>query len=169
MSEGWKRVDLEGGGLQAANLRLAQTLKRRGRAYARWVAFPLGLHHAYLDNPAGAWLFRGLSGLTVALAFFDWRAAAAAAVVVLLLALYDLFWIDRRVTALNKQIRREVYLSTGTPPPDGYRGRYPEASDAGPSASRGRGQRVLSFAEQERLLRELADRTNRERPAQPGD
>jgi hypothetical protein len=86
----------------------------------------------------------------------------------LLLALYDLVWIDRRVVALNKRIRRDVYLSTGTAPPDGYKGRYMEDADKEEQAPRGPGKRVLSFAEQERLLRELAERSNRERKTPPG-
>jgi hypothetical protein len=169
MSEGWKRVDLEGGGLQAVNMRLAGRLKRRRRAYALWAAFPLGLHHVYLENPAGAWLFRGLTLLAAALAFFDWRAAAAAGVVMVLLALYDLAWIDRRVVGLNKAIRRNVFLSAGAIPPDGFRGRYDDAEHAPVPPPRRRGQRVLSFAEQEKLLRELAERTGRERGKPDGD
>lgn len=169
MSDGWKRVDLEGGGLQALNLRLAGRLKQRRRAYALWAGFPLGLHHAYLENPAGAWLFRGLTLLAAALAFFDWRATAAAGLVMVLLALYDLVWIDRRVIALNKSIRREVFLSAGATPPDGYRGRYDVETPPAAPASPRRGQRVLSFAEQEKLLRELAGKTGRERNTPAGD
>jgi hypothetical protein len=163
MSEGWKRIDLAGGGLQAANLRLARRLKRRGRAYGLWAAFPLGLHHAYLEHPAGAWLFRGLTALAAALSFFDWRAAAAALVVMVLLALYDLVWIDRRIVALNRKIRSEVYLSTGTAPPDGFKGRYTDDAEQASAGAHGGNKRVLSFAEQERLLREVAARSNRER------
>jgi hypothetical protein len=166
MSEGWKRLDLEGGGLQAANLRLARQLKRRRRAFALWAAFPLGLHHTYLENPAGAWLCRGLAVLAGVLLFFDWRAALAAVVVLLAVAVYDLFWIDRRVVQLNKRIRREVYLSTASAPPEGYQGRQlgDDGNDAG--ARRRHGNRVLSFAEQERLLRELASRRDPDRPKQ---
>ena len=168
MSEAWKRLDLAGGGLQAANLRLARRLKRRARAYALWALFPLGLHHAYLENPAGAWLYRGLTGFAVVLALFDWRAAAAAAVVMLLLAGYDLVWIDRRVVALNKKIRRDVYLSTDASPPDGYAGRFPDETDGAAPGRLGRGQRAPSFAEQEKLLRELAGQAGRELKTPPG-
>jgi hypothetical protein len=168
MSEAWKRLDLAGGGLQAANLRLAKRLKRRGRAYALWALFPLGLHHAYLENPAGAWLYRGLTALAMVLAFFDWRAAAAAGVVMLPLAGYDLVWIDRRVVALNKKIRRDVYLSTNASPPDSYAGRFPGEADGSTPATPGRGRRAPSFAEQEKLLRELAGRGGRELKTPPG-
>ncbi|MCX7893306.1 MAG: hypothetical protein N2544_13190 [Burkholderiales bacterium] len=153
MSEGWKRLDLAGGGLQSANLRLARELKRRRRAYALWLAFPLGLHHDYLGNAAGGWLFRGLSLAAVVLAFVSWPAAIAAAIVLLALAVHDLVWIDRRVVALNKAIRQRVFLSGGAAPPEGYRGRDPDAEASGAPRP---GSRALSFAEQERLLRELA-------------
>lgn len=153
MRPAWKRLDLGGGGLQSANLRLARELRRPRRAYALWLVFPLGLHHDYLGDPAGGWLFRGLTLAAVGLAFVSVPAAVAAAIVLLALAVHDLFWIDRRIVAMNKEIRRRVYLSAGAAPPAGYRGRDPDAG--APAAPRAE-PRVLSFAEQERLLRELA-------------
>ena len=58
MSEAWKALDLEGGGLQQANLRLARMLRHRGVTYALLAAFPLGLHRDYLQDRCGAWLYR---------------------------------------------------------------------------------------------------------------
>lgn len=104
MKRSWKRLDLEGGGLQAANLRLARTLRRRGVAYALWLAFPLGAHRWYLKEPWGALAYCGLSA---AAAFLPALAAAAAA-----FALFDLWWIDRRVTALNKRLRMQAFLGS---------------------------------------------------------
>lgn len=156
MSDTWRGLDLGGGGLQAANIRLAQALKRRSRAYGLLAAFPLGLHRAYLDDRRGAWAYR-LSTLGAALAALaDWRAAAAIALVVVGAAVYDIAWIDRRVVALNKAIRKQVYLSQGEGPPPGYRGREGDEDAAG--------QRAPSFAEQERLLRELSRATDARKP-----
>lgn len=157
MSEAWRNFDLEGGGLQAANLELARLLKRRSRAYALLVAFPLGAHRAYLDEPRGAWAYRGLSvlaaaGFAAGWSWLGWAAAAALAG----WTVHDLRWIDDRVAALNKRLRMQVYLRQGAGAPAGFRGRYTDDAPAG-EAARSPG-RAPSFAEQERLLRELARR-----------
>ena len=110
MSDAWKRLDLSGGGLQQANLRLAAALRRRRTAYLLWLAFPLGAHRAYLHDRAGAWAYRLASAAALGLAGFDARAAAAVALLVLAAALYDLARLDSRLTKLNKTIRMQVYL-----------------------------------------------------------
>ena len=110
MSDAWKRLDLSGGGLQQANLRLAAALRRPRSAYLLWLAFPLGAHRAYLHDRAGAWAFRLGSAAALGLLLIDLRAAAAAALAIVAVALYDLIRMDARVTRLNKEIRMQVYL-----------------------------------------------------------
>jgi hypothetical protein len=172
MTEAWKQLDLEGGGVQAANLRLAQLMKRRARGYALLTAFPLGLHRSYLDDPRGAWGYRGLTLATAAGAAAGWPWVAWAAVAALVgWALFDIRWIDNRVAALNKRLRMQVYLGAAPGAPKDFRGHHtddpltdylevkkaerPGAAAAGPPTASGR---APSFAEQERLLRELARR-----------
>jgi hypothetical protein len=145
LSEGWKRFDLAGAGLQRANLELAARLKRRARAWALLAAAPLGLHRSYLDDPKGAWAWRVASAFALAAAFWDVRVAAAVCAGMVVAGLYEAWWIDRRVTALNKRLRREVFLSGESPPP-GYTGRDPALP----------ARRPPSFAEQERALRAAA-------------
>ena len=110
MSDAWKRLDLSGGGLQEANLRLAASLRRRRTAYLMWLAFPLGAHRAYLRDRVGAWGFRLGSAAALGLLLVDLRAAAAVALAVVAVALYDLARIESRLTRLNKAIRMQVYL-----------------------------------------------------------
>jgi hypothetical protein len=148
LSAGWQARDLGGGGLQSANLALARRLKRRGQAYALLALAPLGLHRAYLDSPRGAWAWRGAAAAALGLALWQPVAGLVAAAALLAAALADAVWIDRRVTALNKAARRAVYLGHGADPPPGYAGRDAEAAVG----------RAPSFAEQERMLRELARR-----------
>jgi hypothetical protein len=164
VSEAWRGLDLGGGGLQAANIRLARTLKRRSRAYGLLAAFPLGLHRSYLDDPRGAWLYRGATALAVIGVFVDWRFAVVLAALIAAALVHDIFWIERRVVALNKAIRTQVYLSQAPGAPEGFRGRYTDDSEPARAA------RVPSFAEQERLLRELAARQRGGRPStDPGE
>ncbi|MGH8737770.1 MAG: hypothetical protein ACREU5_04165 [Burkholderiales bacterium] len=110
MSDAWKHLDLSGGGLQQANLRLAAALRRRRSAYLLWLAFPLGAHRAYLHDRAGAWAYRLASAAALGLLCIDARAAAAAALLILAAALVDLARLDARLTRLNKTIRMQVYL-----------------------------------------------------------
>lgn len=179
MSEAWKKIDLEGSGLQAANVKLAKLLKRRGTAYALLALFPLGLHRDYLRSPAGAWAYRaGLIGALLALWLGGTYVAIGLGVLLLGFALFDIRWLDNQIAAVNKQARLHVLRTTGTPPPAGYKGRYTDEAPNGPDVSideyvkikeQERGghtpfdkagpeaqpKRAPSFAEQEAMLREM--------------
>lgn len=163
MSEAWRGLDLGGGGLQAANIRLAQALKRRSRAYGLLAVFPLGLHRAYLDDPRGAWLYRAASVIAVATAVMDWRLAVPIGCLIAAALVLDIFWIDRRIVALNKAIRVKVYLSQSDGAPQGFKGQYTD-DDAPVRASR-----TPSFAEQEQMLRELARQRRDDSSSPPGE
>lgn len=176
MAAGWKRIDLAGGGLQSANLRLAAVLRRRRVAYGCLVLFPLGLHRSYLGDRRGAWIYR-LATLAAAGLFLAGLATAAALIagVLALLALLDIRWIERRIVAVNKQARMDAWFGQGNDPPPGYRGRftedaleeYLEEKEAEISGTRPRrvgSGRPASLAEQER---QLAERARRDRNGKP--
>ncbi len=173
----WKRLDLEGGGLQTLNLRLARALRRRRTAYLLWLLFPLGAHRAYLDDRRGSLGYGALTAAAAVLGLaWGWQAALVPAALLAAAAARDLWWIDRRLVELNKHIRMAAWLGHGAAPPPGWKGRPldddPEALLAdyvaekereraghappspGPAPSPGR--RVPSLAEQERMLRALA-------------
>ncbi len=172
MAKAWKVLDLEGGGLQAANLILARRLKKAGWAYGLWLFFPFGAHCFYLEAPRRAALYWFLTLLPLAAGYF--MSAIVALVLtapILALALYDLRWIDRRRVELNKQIRMRVYLRQSSGPSADFRGRYTDDADLSgylqekekergghqPVSMRtpGAAKRAPSFAEQEAMLREL--------------
>jgi hypothetical protein len=161
----WESMDLAGGGLQAANRRLTRRLKKPHIAYLLWPLFPLGVHAIYLDRPGRAFGYAALS--TAAAAFYAATGGSLPATLAPLvagagLALYDLFWIPRRVVERNKELRMEVYLSQAPGAPPDFRGRFasegPAGSGGGGSAPRSGSPQhgPPSFAEQEARLRELA-------------
>lgn len=173
MAKAWTRITLDGGGLQSATLALSRARKTRTMAYLLWVAFPLGAHALYLRTRRRAALYAlataGVVGAGWLFGLRPWALALAA--LEALWALYDLYWIDGRVNAVNKAIRMQVSLrpaAAGATPQAGYRGRYvdndldawmrsKEQERAGHQPLRPPGAsstpRAPSFAEQEAQLR----------------
>lgn len=174
MSNAWKdkNFDLTGEGLQSANLKLVQMLKKRHVAYKWLLLFPTGMHRAYLDSPGAARVY-----LTLTLSIIACFGLGYVIPALILLAgqigfaLYDIRWIEDRVATLNKAIRMNVYLKQGAGAPKSFRGRYADDSldDYISSKEQERGghtpiqptpsaasSRMPSFAEQEAMLRELA-------------
>lgn len=192
MRKAWKELDLEGGGLQALNAKLAAEMRARPPAYIAWILFPLGLHRFYLREPLGGTGFIGLSVATLIVAWLLagwWWLIPAGAMVTW--AAFDLVWIDRRVTDYNKELRKQLFLRKGHKPPQDYRGRYTSDEDAqrelaeyqsikegeraghpGPARANDRDRdtggkrRMPSFNEQEAMLRQMRGRKNGEREDQ---
>lgn len=164
MSEAWKDLDLEGQGLQSANIKLAGMLKNRTTAYLLMgLLFPLGQHRAYLDDRIGAWGYRVASLAAVAL--FSWDHMLYGGIVVLVIGafvVHDIRWVDDRVAALNKALRVKVYMRQGQGAPKEFRGRFRDDDTGGPDDlpqdSSSHGSPLPSFAEQEAMLRALAKR-----------
>ncbi len=156
MGAAWRKLDLAGGGLQEANRELARALRSRRIAYLLWFFFPLGAHRFYLAEPLGGLVYLAASATLVAFHAFGWTLAGLAPAVVLVsLAGFDLWWVDRRVTSLNKRLRMQAYLRPVPGAPQGFKGRLTDAGDAPNS-------RPLSFSDQERLLAEI-ERARRDR------
>lgn len=164
MNTKWRELDLDGGGLQAANLRLARMLRRRRVAYSLMLAFPLGAHRWYLGERRSAALFP----LLTAAAIVAWYAGIIAVVLAVLAALagllaWDLYTLESRIAAYNKQRRMAVYLSQNQGAPAGFRGRF--GNDASGAADTPR--RIPTLAEQEAMLRRLATARDQD-PQKPG-
>ncbi|MEW5791310.1 MAG: TM2 domain-containing protein [Pseudomonadota bacterium] len=180
MTKTWKKMDLEGGGLQSLQLRLLRAQRKPAVAYALWLLFPLGLHRWYLKEP-WFWLYPAASAAALGLFAAGWPLPGAVLLgAMAAAALYDLSRIADRISQLNKELRKTLWLSKSAPPaPPGYQGRYAdydqglhdyvstkEREQAGhvpvnqgkePDKTRyGAGKRAPSFAEQERMLAELA-------------
>lgn len=185
MDKAWQKLNLEGGGLQAMNAALARRMRSGSMAYLAWLGFILGLHRIYLMDRRGAIGFLLLSLMSTAA--WLWLPAPIWMLSTLALvawALFDLYWIDGRVVAINKQLRMQLFLRKGQRPPKEYRGRYTDDSGEtieadlaaytrtkereraghGAAASGAEGhhaptrRRMPSFNEQEAMLRELSRR-----------
>lgn len=154
MNKRWKELDLGGGGLQSANLRLATLLRKRRSAWLLLLLFPLGAHRDYLGDPRGAWLYRAGTALAVAACLLGEVLIGAGLLAALIAgAIYDMSRLEWMIARINKRLRMQVYLRQAPGAPQGFSGRFPdEPQDPEPRDSR---TRVPSFAEQERLLREL--------------
>ncbi len=149
MSEAWKNLDLGGGGLQAANLKLARTLRRKRTAYLLWLLFPLGGHRFYLKDAIGGAAYIVASAALLGAVVLDSKAAAfAISAALVVVAAFDLWRIERRVINVNKRLRMNAYLRQVPGAPPDFTGRLTDAPDA-PAP------RSASFAEQERLLAEI--------------
>ena len=174
MSDAWKNLDLAGEGLQSANLKLVQKMKKRKYAIILLLFFPLGLHRDYLNNPWGAWLYRICSSLIILVFALGYRWPAYGLLAgMIAFALYDIRWIEDAVAAINKSLRMQVYKSGGASAmPANFRGRYTDESlddylqlkekergghvAPGTDPALNSRSRAPSFAEQEAMLKELA-------------
>jgi hypothetical protein len=156
MTAKWRKLDLEGGGLQAANLRLARALRRRNVVWGLLLVFPLGAHRWYLGERRSALLFPLLAAAVIASALAGWTATAVGVLLVLgALLVHDVLTLERRLADANKRLRMAVYLGQGAAAPPGYRGRFGAGTEPPDNTAP---QRVPGFAEQEALLREIARR-----------
>jgi len=161
MDPSWKEMDLAGGGLQSANIRLARLLKRRRVAYALLLLFPVGAHRAYLEDWRGALLYSiGAAVAVVSVVSGAPLMGGGVGAALIASALLDIRWIESAVARINKRLRVEVYMSQTPGAPPGYKGRF-EADKPGDDTRRDDG--VASFAAQEQQLRNTAARRHRNR------
>ncbi|APZ43911.1 hypothetical protein [Acidihalobacter ferrooxydans] len=188
MKKAWKQLDLDGAGLQALNAHYTQQMRRRPVAYAAMLLFPLGVHRWYLREPRGALAYLGLTAASIAGGLVFGRPGfAIPAVIELAWAMFDLYWVEQRVIALNKQLRMQQFMRPGTEPPKDYRGRYSDDEDgldaylkvkereraghqpADQSADPPQKVRpnMPSFAEQEAMLRDLTRKNKDQRKNKP--
>ena len=131
MASKWRELNLGGGGLQATNLRLARTLRRRSTAWALLALFPAGAHRWYLREPAAALAYPLLT-LAAAAGWFgglSWLAPAALLALGGLLV-HDIVSLENRIAALNRRLRMEAWLTPGPGAPADFRGRSDDRASA---------------------------------------
>lgn len=172
MSDAWKKLDLDGQGLQTVNLIMAKQQRHHKTAYLLWLLFPIGAHRVYLKSSALGLVYTALTALGIIFSISDSAGLPFFALEVAF-ALFDLWWIDKRVLDLNKSLRMHLLMQKGMQTPEDYRGRYVDETHlvdeysnlkASEKVSDKRafsqptelpGKHIPSFAEQEKLLNEL--------------
>ncbi|MFA7657412.1 NINE protein [Acidithiobacillus thiooxidans] len=191
MPKAWEKLDLQGAGVQSLQIRLQKLQKKPLWAYLYWFLFPFGAHRFYLEE-SWAWVFPLVTTAVVVLAVLGllWEAIVVA-VLMLAFALWDLSRISHWISTYNKELRKASWFARQTPAaPAGYQGRTDtgeapaqwqrelqnytatkESERAGHPAAQNPankgfapGQRRMSFAEQEKLLREIASAPKGEKP-----
>lgn len=196
MPKAWEKLDLQGAGVQSLQIRLQKLQKKSLYGYLYWGLFPVGAHRFYLEQ-AWAWAFPLVSVAVIMLAFLGliWEAISLA-VVLCALALWDLSRIDLWISTYNKELRKASWFAKQAPAaPANYQGRADtgekaaqwqrelqdytrtkESERAGHPAANvpakkgfSPGQRRLSFAEQERLLAEMAKSSKSAAEKKPPD
>ncbi|MEQ1668429.1 MAG: hypothetical protein ABL868_08260 [Sulfuriferula sp.] len=178
MSNAWKKLNLEGEGLQSANLKLVEQMKQRKLAYQLLAIFPLGLHRDYLDEVPGAWVYRLTTVAIIALFIFGFTWSALILLSAMSgFAIYDIRWIEDRVASINKALRIQAYKNKpATQMPKNFRGRYTDEGldsylqlkeqergghvEPGKDPALNSRSRAPSFAEQEALLNAMAKAKN---------
>jgi TM2 domain-containing membrane protein YozV len=169
MSEGWKRLPVQGGGLQTVNARFMHRRRRLVVVYFLVLLAPLGVHRLYLNKPLG---ILGYWSLTAAFFWSLWQennaVAWLAAGLLLAAVAFDLWRAPLWLNEYNKKLRQALFLrqDAAAAPPKNYQGRYSDAvlddylsaksqERAGHGGKEGKARQTpLSFAEQERLLKQ---------------
>lgn len=154
MKKTWQEHDLEGQGLQSINLAFATKRKTVKTAYLLATLFPLGLHQFYLGNYRRASIYIMLTVLLFALVNYLPFLSALLAFSEVVLLTKDIISMETAVANFNKQLKMQLALQEQQGAPKDFKGRY---SDEGQSAEneKNSSDRILSFAEQERLLKEM--------------
>lgn len=152
MKKTWQKHDLEGSGLQSINLAYLAARKDIKKAYMLAALFPLGMHQFYLGNHKKGWLYVFLTVLLLACATVSTFISAVLGFAEVILMIVDVKRMENVVSAYNKELKMNLALQQQHKTPENYRGRYPEDSESEQTSE----QKILSFAEQEALLKELA-------------
>lgn len=187
MSDTWKKIDLEGGGVHAVNLEFVRRQKKQRTAYWLWLLYPIGGHRFYLNSPLGGALYALSTLLGLLLAMLVGPQGYVVFLAQALFALWDLRLIEIRIAQYNKDLRMALYLSNTKAPPQGYQGRYvdgvespiadytsikefekPGVGTAPKNTRPDAKKRYPSFNDQEAMLKELTKNKDKKSPPNVG-
>lgn len=152
MKKTWQEHDLQSDGLQSINLAYTAQRKDVKKAYLLACLFPFGAHQFYLKQNKKAGIFLLLTVLLMALAGVAPFISALIGFAEVILLTKDIINMETSVAEFNKQLKLALSLQQNQAVPDNFKGRYTDDD----SKEQNTQQKILSFAEQEALLREMA-------------
>lgn len=165
MSETWKNQEFEGSGLQSINVLYNQKRKKTSTAYLLTTLFPIGCHQLYLGRYKFSLIYLTLSAACV----LTWAEKTSLfsffLLVMIALLIYDITQMEKRVNNYNKQLKMMLSLQHNNQPPKDFHGRYTDENPledylAVKNNEKPANNKILSFAEQEKLLKEFHQKKN---------
>ena len=152
MKKTWQEHDLEGSGLQSINLNYLKYKKDTQKAYLLTAIFPLGIHQFYLGQAKKGSLYIILTLLLLAFANVSPFISAIIGFIEVMMMFKDIKGMEETVSTYNKELKMKLSLQQDQKTPEDFKGKYTD-NDNNESSTQ---QKILSFAEQEALLKELA-------------
>jgi len=168
MSETWKNQEFEGSGLQSINVLYNAQRKNTSTGYFLAALFPLGAHQFYLNNTKIALLYIALSLICLMVFLFLTAITIPVIIVTFALVAFDLTQMEKRVNAFNKNLKMNLSMQHSNKPPENYQGHYTDETPladyiAVKNDEKPKSNKILSFNEQERLLKEMQQQKKSER------
>lgn len=154
MAKNWQKMDLGAGGVQSVNLQFLRQRRSLGRGFLLWCMFPLAAHQFYLKRPLLGILQTGSLFVGIFLAAQQSPLGMPILVGVLLWYLFDLLKLPRWINDYNKQLRIALHQQSHAAAPQDFKAHYHDEKTESSHTSK----RVPSFAEQEALLKQIAEK-----------
>lgn len=159
MKKSWQAHDLEGKGLQSINLAYLAAKKDLRKSYLLTALFPLGAHQIYLRNWKKAGVYLLLTVLLIATTPYAPFISALLGFAEFILVFSDIKRMESIISEYNKSLKIQLSLQKDNAAPVNFEGKYHDKSDTEQKSE----QKILSFAEQEKLLNELNKQKNKNR------
>ena len=176
MSDYWKTQDLDGDGLQTINQHYSRLRRESKTAYFLCILFPIGAHQFYLKAHKKGYTYLTLTVASLIALAFSSIAALIIFLTEIIMLVIDAIQLEDRVNRYNKNLKMNLSLQTNTAPAKDYRGRYTDDSPVEDyekiksneitafetKKNNDNKSKVYSFAEQEKLLREMSKEKNKQ-------
>jgi len=181
MSEYWKTQDLDGDGLQTINQYYSRLKRESKTAYFLCTLFPIGAHQFYLKAHKKGYAYLALTIVSLIALTFSNIVALIIFLIEIVILTIDTIQLEDKVNRYNKNLKMNLSLQTNNAPAKDYRGRYTDDSPVEDyekiksneitafetKKNNDNKSKIYSFAEQERMLREMNENKknqNRNRP-----
>ena len=153
MKKVWQQQVLDGDGLQSINLNYIAQKKDSKKAYLLAAFYLFGLHQFYLGNKKRGVVYCILTIAVLITMNFAVFIGALIAFAQIIMMFIDVKQIENQVATFNKNLKMELAFQQNNKPPHSFKGRF--VDDNAQANADGSHQAILSFAEQEALIRQM--------------